>query len=227
MVNLIKAPAIATQQQEASPSSSSSSSISSVHSDVCTDTFAVLGRRLLNHLPADPTQKKALLSAVWKHVVKTEDLQAYIRCVSAWLELTQRHYSSREILILLADLATKLTNYTSTGSMQGLAAGSTGLGPNNTTDIPEPVQRQLAGMLETLLGNCAPPPHHPLSSSIARLAHSGQLMMDRDQPPPGGSTTTGALEQEESLWNTIMTSEHLPKILDVFRGQKKASVCKV
>ena len=110
--------------------------------------------------------------------------------------------------------------------MQGLACGATGLGSVNTTDIPEPVQRQLASILETLLGNCAPPPYHQLSSN-GRLTYKGQMTIEQDISLSTSTTTNGNVDQEESLWNTIMTSEHLPKILDVFRGQKKASVCKV
>jgi hypothetical protein len=87
----------------------------------------------------------------------------------------------------------------------------------NGLDVPEPIQRQLASLLETLLGNCAPRPHHPSLSTTPTPTPNTPGTRPDDQPQP---------HQQFSLWTDIMTSEHLPKILDVFRGQKKASLCK-
>ena len=123
----------------------------------------------------------------------------------------------KKVLILLADLATKLTNYTATGSLQGAAPGSSAApaGAAGNADVPEPLQRQLASMLETLLSSCAPQPH-----SLAAPRSSG------NSNAGNGGAGKGNNSDAHELWTAIMTSEHLPKILDVFRGNKKVSLCR-
>ena len=41
---------------------------------------------------------------VWKIVTRCEDLANYIACASAWLDVLLRHYSEREVVILLRDI---------------------------------------------------------------------------------------------------------------------------
>ncbi len=71
-----------------------------------TSTVQVLesvGMRLLSCPPPDE-QRLTVLNEVWKVVTRCDDLPTYIACASAWLDVLLRHYSEREVLILLRDV---------------------------------------------------------------------------------------------------------------------------
>jgi hypothetical protein len=71
------------------------------------DAFGSLGKAVAQAPPPEE-QRLPLLNEAWKVVSKCEDLLIYVQCASSWLDATQKHYSERETLILLADLGTKL-----------------------------------------------------------------------------------------------------------------------
>lgn len=73
------------------------------------DLYSSLGKQLAAHPPPEE-HRIPLLNEIWKVVSKTEELGPVIRCTSAWIEALIRHYSERELLIVLADLTSKLSN---------------------------------------------------------------------------------------------------------------------
>ena len=125
--------------------------------------YAALGGQLVAHPPPEE-QKIPLLNDVWKVVSKCDDIAQYIECCVTWLDLVQRHYSEREMLILLSDLSNKIEQ--------------------KASDIDDTVQRRLENVVTSLVG---------FTSS-----HS----------------------------TAVLTSEHLLKILDVFKGSKRLHIAK-
>lgn len=97
------------------------------------ELYTALGKQMLVFFPvSDPQQKLAMLNEIWRIVSKTEDLQQYIRCCTVWIEVIQRYYSQREVMILLTDLTSKLEALTK-------------------ETLPESIQKQVEGMLISLL----------------------------------------------------------------------------
>ena len=72
-------------------------------SSTVVDLFATFGKQLLVYPPPED-QKIPLLNEIWRVVAKCEDISSYILCASVWLEMTYKHYSEREVMILLGDL---------------------------------------------------------------------------------------------------------------------------
>jgi len=77
--------------------------------------------------PPPEEQRLTLLNEVWKIVTRCDDLPMYISCATAWLELLLRHYSEREVTILLRDVV----RHVDAASAIALAAGTS-----------QPMQRQ-------------------------------------------------------------------------------------
>jgi hypothetical protein len=83
------------------------------------EVFTALGKQL-SVFPPPEEQRIPLLSEVWRIVGKCDQIETYVKCNAAWLELAQRHCSEREVLILLSDLANKLSVYS---AKEAAAAG--------------------------------------------------------------------------------------------------------
>jgi hypothetical protein len=113
-------------------------------------------------------QRLPLLNEVWKVVAKSDKIGSYVRCCSAWLDMVVRHYTEKEMLVLLGDLASKL--------QARMAAGE---------QLSEATLRHLENLLANLLSN------------------------------------------KNSFGAAVLTSDHLLKILDVFKGSKKVGLSKV
>lgn len=128
------------------------------------DLFAALGKQLAVFPPPEE-QRLPLLNEVWKVVSKSDKIGSYVRCSSAWLDMVARHYSEKEMLILLADLSAKL-------------------------------QAHVGEFSEVVLSN--------LENLLSNL-----------------------LNKNSGVASAVLTSEHLLKILDVFKGSKKVGLCKV
>eukprot|EP00981_Chlorochromonas_danica_P001893 scaffold391_cov151-Ochromonas_danica.AAC.1 len=126
------------------------------------DLFASLGRQLAA-VPPPEDQRLPLLNEVWKIVSKSTDLLPYIKCASAWLDVVQRHYSEREMMVILGGLSARVT----------------------AQDVPDAAQPLLEHLLTSLIG------------------------------------------QSSTFGTAVLTSEHLLKILDVFKGAKRVELCKV
>ena len=129
------------------------------------DVFADLGKQLAAFPPPEE-QRMAVLNEVWKVVSKQgsgEKLASYVRCSAVWMELVQRHYTERELLILLSDLTTKL------GEVDG--------------DLPDDILRVLENILSAIIGK----------TSV--------------------------------FGSTVLTSNHLLKIMDMFKGPRKVTLC--
>lgn len=130
------------------------------------ELYRALGQQLLITPPPEE-QRLQVLNDVWKAVSKIESLSAFVRCAEAWMEVIMKHYSEREVLVLLGGVVSKIT-------VAGAAA-----------EIGENDARHLENLLRSLL----------LPSS-----------------------TIGA---------QLLTSEHLLKILDIFKGGRRVDLCKV
>jgi hypothetical protein len=111
------------------------------------EVLAALGKQLAIHPPPED-QRLPLLNEVWKTVTKelkdkAESLLTaggsnnsllgnFITVTAAWLDCVQRHYSEREMLVLLGSLAQKLK-----------ALGQ---------DVPDNIQQQLESLFTSLIG---------------------------------------------------------------------------
>lgn len=129
------------------------------------DVFADLGKQLAAFPPPEE-QRIQVLNEVWRVVSKSGGggkITSYVLCSAAWMDLVQRHYSERELLVLLSDLTTKLTD------VEG--------------EMPDTVLRVLENLLSSLISK------------------------------------TG------SFGATVLTSDHLLKIMDMFKGTRKVSLC--
>lgn len=98
-----------------------------------TDAYATLARQLVNTPPPEE-QRIPLLNEVWKVVSKTDDIAAYIRCCTAWVDVVQKHYSDRELLILMSDCSNKLSNFKANGG-----------------EVPESVSSYLEALVTSLM----------------------------------------------------------------------------
>ena len=58
--------------------------------------------------PPPQDQRLPLLNEVWKVVTKEEDLSVYSECAATFVELLLKHYSDREVQIILKDLVRHL-----------------------------------------------------------------------------------------------------------------------
>ena len=133
-------------------------------SSTTVDLLSSLGKQLTVHPPPED-QKIQVLNEVWRVVSKCEDIASYLMCCSVWLEVTYRHYTDREVMILLNDL---------TKRFQG-----------KMPELPDKVLRQFESIIGTLI-----------SGSNANL---------RD---------------------VILQSDHLLKILDVFKPARRLEMSK-
>jgi hypothetical protein len=133
-----------------------------VSCDTQVDLFAALGRQLAIHPPPEE-QRLTLLNDVWKVVSKSNEMLPYIKCCAAWLDVAQKHYSERDMLVILGGLASRVAQ----------------------EDLQDTVQPLLENLLASLIG------------------------------------------QSSTFGTAVLTSEHLLKILDVFKGVKKVQLCKV
>jgi hypothetical protein len=101
------------------------------------DSYAAMGKALAAFPPPED-QRLPLLNEIWKVVAKCDNLVSYVTCCTYWLDCAKKHYSEREVLIILGDLASKLSSQASaTGAM--------------SSDIPEVVQRQLEVIVHSLI----------------------------------------------------------------------------
>jgi hypothetical protein len=68
----------------------------------------------LTIFPPPEEQRLAVLNEVWKIVAKDTQvpLLNFVKCTASWLELLQKHYSEREIMVLLSTLSTRLQSFT-------------------------------------------------------------------------------------------------------------------
>jgi len=89
--------------------SNNSTSETELNNSIC-EVISVFGRKLLTAIPPED-QKIPLLNEIWKIVSKVDDLNIYLSSCVAWLEVTNRHYSERETLILLSDLSNRLSTF--------------------------------------------------------------------------------------------------------------------
>ena len=71
------------------------------------EVLGVFARKCM-HTPPPKEQRMPMLNEAWGVVRKERDLPTYTTACAAWIELLLRHYSDREVLILLKDLVTHL-----------------------------------------------------------------------------------------------------------------------
>jgi len=80
-----------------------------------THTFTTLGQRLLIAPPPE-AQRISVLNEVWKVVskCKPEELVVYTKAAAVWIEMLLKHYSNKEVNILLRDVVKHLDDGDST-----------------------------------------------------------------------------------------------------------------
>jgi hypothetical protein len=103
-----------------------------------TDVFTSLGKQLLVNFPVtERPQKLMILNEVWKAVSKCEEINAYIRCAVVWIEIIQKYYTSRELLVILSNLGLKLDKHMAL----------------NNNEVSDYIQKNVEAMLVTLLND--------------------------------------------------------------------------
>lgn len=60
--------------------------------------------------PPPKHQRLPILNEVWKVVTRCNDLKDYVSCASDWLDCLLRHYSDREVSVMLEDVAKHTSN---------------------------------------------------------------------------------------------------------------------
>ena len=128
------------------------------------DLLTSLGRQFAIFPPPEES-RLIVLNDVWKVVSKSQELSSYVKCTAAWLDVVQKYYSEREMIVLLGHFSGRVT-----------AA---------TPEQLDTVMPLIEGLLTSLIG------------------------------------------QSSTFGTAVLTSEHLLKILDVFKGPKKVQLCKV
>ncbi len=181
--------------------------------------YSSMGQKLTLHAPPIET-KMELLNTIWKSVMKTTNFdlvdgdgasskeawaedgsrlksrgkirqlfEDYVLCVSVWLEVCHRHYSGKEMTVIVKDLILRLTKF-------------------------EEKQQALeeAGLERT-----------PLSDNGLRMIE--QIIATLFTLPSASSDKVTSDESRERLLSTVLQSDHILKLVDMFKGQKRVHVC--
>lgn len=69
------------------------------------DAYVALGRGMILQPPESEKHRLAILNKVWKVVKSEEDLTKYLTACRVYVELLVRHYSEKEVVVLLKDIA--------------------------------------------------------------------------------------------------------------------------
>jgi hypothetical protein len=162
---------------------------------------------------------------VWKVVSKSTDILAYVRCSYAWLDLVQRYYSEREMYVLLGNLALRLEETYSLDSRAEVRACM-------------PLLPGGIGYRPVLPGSSAWTGAPVLTRTTTRVGYvtvttnpNSSLQCNVQVPEPVlqqlEALVSSLIGQSSTFGTAVLTSEHLLKILDVFRGLRKVVLCKV
>lgn len=172
-------------------------------STIATDVFAELGKQLAIYPPPEELMLP-VLNEVWRVVAKTpaDKIESYVKCAGAWLDVVHAHYSEKEVLVLLADLASHLDEALRTGMGLGEGAGAGAGGPPSSSRGPavkaEDTPSQLLQEADVL------------SEDVLRNLES---------------TLTALVSRKSDYTGSILTCEHTLRILDVFKGRRKVGLC--
>ena len=84
------------------------------------DSRDIAGKQIIKSKPPEE-QRLQLLNDVWKFVNRSAtssaaDLLSFVRCVVQWVQVVQRHYGEKELLVLLSSLTGKLQGYMAGGA---------------------------------------------------------------------------------------------------------------
>ncbi|KAJ8605796.1 hypothetical protein CTAYLR_000528 [Chrysophaeum taylorii] len=81
-----------------------------------TSTVDLLGRlgRKFAGAPPPKDQRLAILNEVWKVVTRCNDVGDYVTCATHWLDCLLKHYSDREVRVLLGDVISHVQVATTT-----------------------------------------------------------------------------------------------------------------
>eukprot|EP01037_Dinobryon_pediforme_P036176 gene36176-42987_t len=136
------------------------------------DSRDIAGKQIIKSKPPEE-QRLQLLNDVWKFVNRSAtssaaDLLSFVRCVVQWVQVVQRHYGEKELLVLLSSL---------TGKLQGYMAGG--------AELDESVLEALEDVLKIVV------------------------------------------EQLSSFGTAALTSDHLPKLIDMLSPFRKIMICEV
>jgi len=139
------------------------------------ELLGALGARFAKR-PPPREQRLAVLNDVWKVAAKCVDFGDYILCATAWLDVLLKHYSQREVRILLGDVIRHVDAAVLSGALQ--QAGEVGLDGRG--------MRRLEDLVEVLVAACA----------------------------------------DAGLSSVVLASDHLLKLMDLFRLQRKVEIAK-
>lgn len=179
--------------------------------------YSSMGQKLTLHSPPEDT-KMELLNTIWKSVMKTTNFdlfdgdggrdalgqaisrmtkrnkirqlfEDYILCVSVWLEVCQRHYSGKEMTVIVKDLIVRLTKF----EEKQQSFEESGMERFSLTDNGLRLVEQIIATLFTL-------------PSVTSHQHHSD-------------------DTRERLLSTVLQSDHILKLVDMFKGQKRVHVC--
>ena len=139
------------------------------------ELFTILGKKL-NQLPPPEDLRLPILNEVWKIVSKSPDLLQYVKCAVVWIDFVQKHYSEREIIVLLGQVSARVT---------AAAAGQKTEGLDDEEDV-----------------------------NLAPVTKQVELLI------------TNLIDQSSTFGSAVLSSEHLLKMLDIFKGVQKVQLCK-
>ena len=171
-----------------------------VSSTTATDVFVELGKQLVIYPPPEELLMP-VLNEVWRIVTKTqpEEIESYVKCAAVWLDVVQRYYGEKELFVILADL----TRHVDEAQLLGIPADSKDSAPrfsdvNNKSLGAEDAPSLLMQESEVL------------SDGVLRLLET---------------ILTSLVSRKSDYTSSILTSEYTLRLLDVFKGRRKISLC--
>ena len=169
-------------------------------STTATDVFAELGKQLVIYPPPEELLMP-VLNEVWRVVTKTPAtlIESYVKCAAAWLDVVQRYYSEKELFVILADL----TKHVEEAKRLGVPVDSRESAPRFSVANDN-------GMGSESNPTLLMQESEVLSDGVLRLLES---------------VLTALVSRKSDYTSSILTNEHTLRLLDVFKGRRKVSLC--
>ncbi len=73
------------------------------------DAYVALGRGMITQPPEKEKHRLQILNKAWKVIKNVQDIKKYTSACCVYVELLVRHYSEKEVLILLKDIAKRIS----------------------------------------------------------------------------------------------------------------------
>ena len=149
-------------------------------------TVALLGKlgAIFAKAPPPKHHRLPVLNEVWKVVARCNDLADYVDCATHWLDCLLKHYSDREVKVLLNDVVAHVEHAVSRGDLQV-----------KTTSREEDDKDQAV--------------------AAQRLEDLVQMLVE-----------SCGTKNNFSQSSVVLASDHLLKLLDLFRPHRKVEIAK-